>query len=451
MRYPLIIQNILRILDLRKEIEDFETIHNEIEKGIVFKGTNLWILVFAIVVASVGLNTNSTAVIIGAMLISPLMGPINGMGYSIATYDFFLFRKSFKNYGFAVIAGLIASTIYFAISPVSTAHSELLARTNPTIYDVLIALFGGLSGIVAISSKLKGNVIPGVAIATALMPPLCTAGYGLATAQFNFFFGAMYLFTINTVFIGISAVLVSQFLNFPIRALVDPIKKKRINQYITLVILITCIPSIYFGYVLVQNEKFYENAQLFVKNISFVNGAYLLKNDVEPNKKTIRLIYGGNALSDDDKSQIRMKANDFKLEDGEIIIEQGFATNELSLNETEALKNQLRSSVLEIKAKEAMIDSILNRPSIGFDILKEIKPLYPQILTCAFSESTFYSDTLKGSPSTSIIIFEVDENRMLNNQEKAKVRDWLKARLKRKDVVVFFETGDVMEQKIQVH
>ncbi len=234
--------------DLKKELEDYDTIHTEIQNDIVFKGSKLWILAFAIVIASIGLNTNSPAVVIGAMLISPLMGPINGMGYSIATYDFRLFRMSLRNFGFAVVAGLITSTIYFAVSPVSTAHSELLARTRPTIYDVLIALFGGLAGIVAISSKLKGNVIPGVAIATALMPPLCTAGYGLATGQFSYFFGAFYLFTINSVFIGISSVVISQVFKFPIRSIVDPSRIKRINQYITLIILISLIPSIYFGY-----------------------------------------------------------------------------------------------------------------------------------------------------------------------------------------------------------
>jgi uncharacterized hydrophobic protein (TIGR00271 family) len=164
-------RKIIQALNLQPELDDYERIHETIQKDVVFKGTNLWILVFAILVASVGLNMNSTAVIIGAMLISPLMGPINGMGYSIATYNFDLLRKSIKNFSFAVIASLIASTLYFTISPISTAHSELLARTSPTIYDVLIALFGGLAGIVAISSKNKGNVIPGVAIATALMPP----------------------------------------------------------------------------------------------------------------------------------------------------------------------------------------------------------------------------------------------------------------------------------------
>lgn len=224
-----LIDRFLHYIDLESDLDDFNTIHKIIENDIVFKGTNMWILVFAIIIASVGLNMNSTAVIIGAMLISPLMGPINGMGYSIATYNFELFRRSVKNFIFAVVASLAASTTYFAISPISTAHSELLARTSPTIYDVLIALFGGLAGIVAISSRKKGNVIPGVAIATALMPPLCTAGYGLATAQFQYFFGAIYLFTINTVFIAISSVAISQILKFPITTLVDEAREKMLT------------------------------------------------------------------------------------------------------------------------------------------------------------------------------------------------------------------------------
>lgn len=202
------IEKLLKWFDLRSEMEGYDTIHENIERGIVFKGTNLWILMFAIVVASVGLNMNSTAVIIGAMLISPLMGPINGMGYSLATYDFMLLRRSVKNFLLAVLVSLLTSAFYFLLSPINEAHSELLSRTSPTIYDVIIALFGGLAGIVAMSSRLKGNVIPGVAIATALMPPICTAGYGLATLQFNFFFGALFLFTINTVFIAFASLMV---------------------------------------------------------------------------------------------------------------------------------------------------------------------------------------------------------------------------------------------------
>src|SRR5690606_2140898 len=194
MKYNRPLRRMLELINLESDLDEYENIHDTIEKELVFKGTNLWILIFAILIASVGLNMNSTAVIIGAMLISPLMGPINGIGYSVATYNFPLFRKSLKNFGYSTLAALITSTLYFVLTPISTQHAELLARTSPTIYDVLIALFGGLAGIVAISSKNKGNVIPGVAIATALMPPLCTAGYGLSMGNWSFFFGALYLF-----------------------------------------------------------------------------------------------------------------------------------------------------------------------------------------------------------------------------------------------------------------
>ena len=189
------------------ERDEFDAIHSSIVKDIAFRGTNLWILMFAIIVASVGLNMNSTAVVIGAMLISPLMGPINGMGYSIATYDIALFKRAVKNFSFAVIASLVASTIYFTLSPISTAHSELLARTSPSIYDVLIALFGGLAGIIAISSKQKRNIIPGVHC-NSPYASLCTV-VGLATFQM-ISFGAIYLFTINTVFIALASLFVSQ-------------------------------------------------------------------------------------------------------------------------------------------------------------------------------------------------------------------------------------------------
>src|SRR5690606_14043979 len=318
------IKQILEYLKLDGDVDDFEIIHKNIEKVIIFKGTNLWILVFAIIVASVGLNMNSTAVIIGAMLISPLMGPLNGMGYSIATYNFPLFRKALKNFTFAVGASLIASTFYFTISPISTAHSELLARTSPTIYDVLIALFGGLAGIVAISSKLKGNVIPGVAIATALMPPICTAGYGLATLQFNFFFGALYLFTINTVFIAFAALLVCQYLKFPIRSIVDPDRKKRVNQALSAVMLITAIPSVYFGYQLVQNEKFSQHAENFISQVSVVEGNYLQKSSVTPSNKHVDLVYSGYGLSTKIIDSIKMVAFLNKIDTAKLRISQGF-------------------------------------------------------------------------------------------------------------------------------
>lgn len=432
------IQDYLHYIDLRSEVESFDKIHDEIKKGIVFKGTNLWILVFAIVIASVGLNMNSTAVVIGAMLISPLMGPINGIGYSIATYNFALFKQAIRNFGFAVITGLLASTVYFAISPVSTAHSEILARTSPTIYDVLIALFGGLAGIVAISSKLKGNVIPGVAIATALMPPLCTAGYGLGTGQFNYFFGAFYLFTINTVFIAISSVIISQVLKFPIITVIDPIRKKRVNQYIYMVIIATLLPSIYFGYILVQNEKFSEDALRYVKNITVFEGGYLLKNEINANKRTIQLIYGGNSLAGKARLAIKDRAKDFNLDTSKIFIEQGFAINENTINEKELLQNKLNSQLNLLRIAKARNDSIINRPYMGQQILSEIKPLYPQIKTCSFSETIIFSDQ-KTKPEKIILVVFTSSKYALKNRDKVNITNWLEARIKSSNVKVYFE------------
>ena len=187
--------------DLGEDSALQDEVVDNIFRGVDFRGTNLWVLIFATFVASLGLNVNSTAVIIGAMLISPLMGPIMGMGLSVGINDFDLLKRSVRNFGFMVLVSILTSTLYFVVSPLSGAQSELLARTVPTTYDVLIAFFGGLAGIVAQSRRDRtSTVIPGVAIATALMPPLCTAGYGLATLQLNYFLGAFYLFFINTVF-----------------------------------------------------------------------------------------------------------------------------------------------------------------------------------------------------------------------------------------------------------
>jgi uncharacterized hydrophobic protein (TIGR00271 family) len=431
---------ILSYLNLESEVEEFDRIHSTIEKDVIFKGTNLWILVFAIIVASVGLNMNSTAVIIGAMLISPLMGPINGMGYSIATYNFPLLRKAIKNFLFAVAASLVASTIYFALSPVSTAHSELLARTSPTIYDVLIALFGGLAGIVAISSRQKGNVIPGVAIATALMPPLCTAGYGLATAQFTYFFGALYLFTINTVFIALSSVFVSQILKFPIRTIVNEKQKKKVNQIISAIIAITVIPSIYFGYILVQNERFNENALKYTQSLSVFEGNYLLKSDINVQKKTISLLFAGNSLSENHKALIKEKATIFSLGEAEIKIEQGLSFGEMmeTANEIDQLKNEISRLQMQLAIKGMKEDSIVNRLQIGKDILQEIKPLFPHVTSTAFAESYAYNDTALEAERISIVVIK---GKAFSQNEKEKIRAWMEARLKSKKVKTYFENS----------
>jgi uncharacterized hydrophobic protein (TIGR00271 family) len=442
-----VIRRILHYLDLESEVDDFDKIHESISKDIVFKGTNLWILMFAIIVASVGLNMNSTAVVIGAMLISPLMGPINGMGYSIATYNFPLFKKALKNFSFAVGGSLLASTTYFALSPISTAHSELLARTSPSIYDVLIALFGGLAGIVAISSRQKGNVIPGVAIATALMPPLCTAGYGLATGQFTFFFGAIYLFTINTVFIALSSVAISQILKFPIRTIVGDKQKKRINQLISVVIFLIIIPSIYFGYNLVQQEKFLENANRYVRNVSVIEGNFLLRNEIHPKNQTITLIYGGATLSEAQKNLIIEKAHDFSLHNAQINFQQGLAFDAFDdrSSEVETLKGEINRLNLMLLDKNTRIDSLMSGKQKGMQILDEIKSMYPEIVAVSYEQTLIFRAGVEEGEAMSIVVFTA--NTPPDAEDKSRIENWLKARLNTELVRVFYDVpgGDAGE------
>ena len=433
-----LIRKIIKFFNLESELENADVIYEEIKNGIIFKGTKLWILIFAIIIASVGLNMNSTAVIIGAMLISPLMGPINGIGYSIATYDFDLFKSSIKNFSFAIIASLFASTTYFAITPVSTAQSELLARTSPTFYDVIIAFFGGFAGIVAISSRFKGNVIPGVAIATALMPPLCTSGYGIATGQFNFFLGAFYLFIINSIFIAFASIWVSQILKFPIRKEIDTAKKKNINRVITIIITLVLLPSIFFGYNLVKEERFIQNSNKYISNIGVVEGNFLLKHEIIPSEQKIVLVYGGSALTDEQKKNIISKAKDFNLENAVISIEQGLRLDKVSdlTLERFKLKEQLNNLSSAISQRDAKLDSIAKKEKFGQGLLGELKTIYPQIKGGVYSESLYYHDSLASPQKMHILV--LDTKTIISKKDKNKILEWAKKRLNSSDVRIIF-------------
>ena len=229
-----------------------------IEEGVEFSGAKLWILVLAIFVASLGLNTNSAAVIIGAMLISPLMGPIIGMGLGIGINDFMLFKRAAKNYAVATLFSVLTATVYFLLTPFDEVQSELLARTSPTIYDVAIALCGGLAGIVALSSRSQrsGNVIPGVAIATALMPPLCTVGFGLGTGNWLFAIGALYLYLINTIFICLATFIGVTLMRFPKKVFVDKARERRVKHILSFISVVTIIPSIFLTLQMIQETVF---------------------------------------------------------------------------------------------------------------------------------------------------------------------------------------------------
>ena len=260
---------IRRLLSLRNDkVPEEETIAS-IKASVEFRGANLWILIFAIFVASLGLNTNSAAVIIGAMLISPLMGPIMGMGLGVGINDFELLKRAFRSFATATIFSVLTATFYFAITPIDEAQSELLARTSPTIYDVLIALFGGLAGIVALCStgQRGGNVIPGVAIATAIMPPLCTTGFGIATGNWIYAAGAFYLYLINSIFISLATFIGVNIFDFKKKVFVDKQREKRVKHIIVTIAVLTMLPSTLLTYMLVRENFFTSKANNFVAQV----------------------------------------------------------------------------------------------------------------------------------------------------------------------------------------
>ncbi|HPB20221.1 MAG TPA: TIGR00341 family protein [Bacteroidales bacterium] len=423
---------------LTHQLEDPNSIYNQISEGVNFKGTNLWILMCSTLVCSVGLNMNSTAVVIGAMLISPLLGPINGIGYSIAVYDIKLFKKSLNNFLFAIITAFLSATLYFIITPISTAQTELLARTSPTIYDVLIALFGGTAGIIAMSTKTKGTVIPGVAIATALMPPLCTAGYGLATLQVSFLFGALYLFTINAVFIALAALLVSKLLKFPIHENAAPARQKVIKRYVTLIIILTLIPSFFLGNRLVQQEKFMDKSKKYIDNVRVIDDKYLLDYSIDPQKKVINLIYGGTTLDEKDKELIASRLQNFDLK-AEVVIKQGFAIDQKEYQEKEKLILQISSLEAELNKQNAIIDSIKSRPLLAKNLINELTIINSNIISCAIAD-TYIFKADNSLDSTTVLLVGIANDDMPKN-EKERIISWLKARLQNEKIVVFFSAN----------
>lgn len=358
--------NLINYFKLFAEQEEHATVINNIDKGVVFRGTNLWILIFAIFVASLGLNVNSAAVIIGAMLISPLMGPIMGLGLGIGINDLSLLKKSLSNYLFAAFVGLATSAIYFFLSPINEAHSEILARISPNIYDVLIAFFGGLAGILAICSKQKGNVLPGVAIATALMPPLCTAGYGLATLQFGFFFGALYLFLINTVFIALATFITVRALHFPYKHLLNKQAEKKAKKIVWGIAIITILPSVYFGYTIVKQQQFNSNVNNFIKLEASFKNDYLLNKKISFNDRSVTLTFGGRKITEAEILQLREKLKFYDLSNTKLEIKQGFEylTDNKNSEQINILAGAIETIDNDLRSLRAKFDSVLLKDSM---------------------------------------------------------------------------------------
>jgi uncharacterized hydrophobic protein (TIGR00271 family) len=426
---------LLRIFMLGDEREDFQSVLDNIYKGVVFRGTNLWILVFAIFIASLGLNVNSTAVIIGAMLISPLMGPIMGAGFSLAVNDVALLRKSVYNLAIATGAGLATSTLYFSVTPLSEAHSEILARTSPNIYDVLIAFFGGLAAILATTSKLKGNVIPGAAIATALMPPLCTAGYGIATWQLNYFYGAFYLFVINAVFISLATMITARLMGYPYIAIPDKRLERRTKRIIFAITLLTLVPSIYSGYDIVMKNRFTARANAFIDHESNIPNALLYKRAVDAENRRIRLDYAGQDLPDSLFEEMRAKLAEYDLSDATLDVKVGLRikstsdkpilqeqrTDELTLG----LKAAIQEKDLQLARLRTELDSLRQIDKLNRSLYRELKSLYPDIEALAAHPAVKVRDSLEQT----VYLCAISTKKRLTPEDRNRIEAWLGTRL----------------------
>lgn len=427
-------ENIFSKFRLGTEKEELVEVIKNIDNGVVFRGTNLWVLIFAIFVASLGLNLNSPAIIIGAMLISPLMGPIMGIGLGIGINDVPLIRKAIYNYAVAILVALITSTVFFLISPLDEAHSEILARTSPTVYDVFIAFFGGCAGIVATSSKQKGNVIPGVAIATALMPPLCTAGYCLATLKFNYFIGAFYLFIINSVFIAWATFIVVRILHFPVRHLQNKKADNIARAIVLIIVVVTLIPSIYFGYDIVQRDRFSRNANRFINNETNIPNDYLLNRKVDARAKKITLVFGGREISETEISNLRSQLKKYDLQDATLEINQGFAyfsgSNEKESDEQTQLTQALAAREIKLNELQKMSDSLDHISKLTNSVYKEIKAQYPQVSSASIQPSRTLTDT---SINKTVIVLLTVKGR-LSSTERKKLGNWLAVRMEEPNI-----------------
>lgn len=432
---------------------DYEQIDKSIRSGIRMRGTNLWVLMFAILVASIGLNVNSTAVIIGAMLISPLMGPIMGVGYGVAIYDFELVRKALKALGMAILISLIASTLYFAVTPLSAAGSELLARTSPTIWDVLIALFGGLAGIIGATRSEKNNTVPGVAIATALMPPLCTASYGIANGNLYYFLGAFYLFFINSVFIAIATFIMVTLIDPPHRQFVDAGVEARVKRIVGMLAIATLVPSVYLAVNLVREEVFKSNATKFVRQEFLLANVHVADMGFDFRDRKVEVSLIGSPLTAAQLKELQGRMPVYQLGDAKLLVHQSrdstedvvslkaSLNNDLSSLRTNLLSDLYKGTQTQLVEKESQIsllqDKIKSFEGVQGDqhqIAQELLAQYPKLRTAALS--VMQSWTAKSDKPEQILVVRVTAQKPLSAAERRQIVAWLKVRAKAERVSV---------------
>lgn len=425
-----------------KEYMDIDAADANIRKNIYFRGPNVLILICAIWIASLGLNVNSIPVIIGAMLVSPLMGPIIGLGLGAGVIDTQLIKDSLRNLAVMVGISILASTLYFLISPLRLDNpTELLARTNPTIYDVLIAFVGGAAGILETARREKGTVISGVAIATALMPPLCTIGYGFSQWNMHYVFGAFYLFCINSIFIALATFLGVKYLRFPLKSYSDPMRQRKVRRSVAVVLLIVIIPSLFSAGRLVRQNNFSRNASHFVSDNRSIGSSYIYDYKVQHNgrQSVLQLFMAGEEMGPTEQDLLLAEALNYGIHEDQLAISTEATTN--SANSNEIFKEVLQSSEAKISSRDQQIAELQTRLS-NYELpykqlAREIESQYPNVkhVTLARGQRVSTSD----SDSTFTTLLLVESEQPINASQQEQLLKWLQVRLNTEYVEVIIK------------
>ena len=438
-------------LNLTNDV-DIQAASENIRKNIPFRGPNVYILFVAIIIASVGLNVNSIPVIIGAMLISPLMGPITGLGLGLGTNDRELVLFSIKNLLVMVGISLLAATLYFILTPLEIDNpTELLARTRPTIYDVFIALFGGLAGVLETARKEKGTVISGVAIATALMPPLCTVGYGIANLSWQYTIGALFLFSINCIFIAMAAYLMAKFLKFPMKTVEQHRTRYFILSY-ALVILLAAT-SIFTGYHVIRENDFTKLANRFVKKNQNIGKTYIYDSQVNIDTKPymLELRMAGETLNEDTKEMLLRDAENYGIMRSQIVIHEDATVQVDRFNETEIVKNLMATNANNIQVRDDSI-KVLNAQIAHYkqqelpakQLAEELQVQLPSITRLTLAKGTALEQNMVMSEEQVVVVAHCSE--MPSEEEKARVYEWLKIRLQIQDLEIIFDYEEALTE-----
>lgn len=439
-----ILQHLKQYFNLRPHKEDESEIIDQINSGITFRGGNLWVLIFAILIASLGLNVNSTAVIIGAMLISPLMGPIIGMGFALGTNDLDMLKRAAKNYAISTLISILTATLYWFLTPLSDAQSELLARTSPTLYDVLIAFCGGAAGIIALCTKGKSNVIPGVAIATALMPPLCTAGFGLGTGHIMYFLGAFYLFFINTVFICLATLAGVKLMHFKKKVFLTPERERRVRQIVTTVVVVTMIPAAIVTANIVKKSIFDSNVSRFVKSELSQTGTQVISTDVDKENLTLRVVAVGREFGDAAIRQAESQMGNYSLDKYRLTIIQGAQSDSIlllnnKLSQISASREEEHRRMQELSQQVGQYESRLAEytrlETINSKIASELPILFPTIESISLSRQSVETDGKQ--PDIVSAYVEPKKGKFVHPDDARRLRQWLKARTEADSIALF--------------